>query len=133
MKRSFGPRKTASNLSESVVHQLNMYALAASAAGVGVLALTQPAEAKIVYTPANVNIVQNGGLFRFDLNHDGIPDFGLGNQYRYSNSRYIGVLAAEGEGIGQGKNKIWYVRCGRGRYSCAAALPKGRKSDPRKS
>jgi hypothetical protein len=31
-------------------HQLNMYALAASVAGVGVLALAQPAEAKILYT-----------------------------------------------------------------------------------
>jgi hypothetical protein len=49
-----------------------MYAIAASAAGVGVLALAQPVEAKIVYTPANVNIGLNGvGL---DLNNDGITD-----------------------------------------------------------
>jgi hypothetical protein len=49
MKRSSGPRKTA-NFSRSIHQQLNMYALAAGAAGVGVLALAQPAEAKIVYT-----------------------------------------------------------------------------------
>lgn len=47
MKRSSGPRKTAS-LSQSTNHKLNTYALAASAAGVGILALIQPAQAKIV-------------------------------------------------------------------------------------
>ena len=49
MERSSGPRMTA-KLSESVHHQLNMYALAAGAAGVGVLALAQPVAAEIVYT-----------------------------------------------------------------------------------
>ena len=47
------PPKTPSKLSDSVHHQLSLYALAASAAGVGVLALAQPADAKIVYTPAH--------------------------------------------------------------------------------
>jgi hypothetical protein len=51
-----------------------MYALAAGAAGVGVLALTQPAEAKIVYTPANVHIGV-GKHYHLDLNHDGATDF----------------------------------------------------------
>ena len=74
--------KSLPNLSESVHHQLNSYALAAGAAGVGFLALAPPTEAKIVYTPANVKIVQNGGLISFDLNHDGIPDFGLSKQIR---------------------------------------------------
>ena len=50
MSRPSGPRKTA-NLSQSTNHQLRMYALAASAAGVGILTLAQVAEAKIVYTP----------------------------------------------------------------------------------
>ena len=62
----------ASSLSESVHHRLNMYALAASAAGVGVLALARPAEAKIIYTPANQSI---GPITYLDLNHDGITDF----------------------------------------------------------
>jgi len=47
--------RTPSNLSESLHRQLNSYALAASAAGVGMLALAQPAEGKIVYTPAHKN------------------------------------------------------------------------------
>ncbi len=46
MKTSSQPR-TPSRLSDSLHHRLNMYALAASAAGVGVLALAQPAEAEI--------------------------------------------------------------------------------------
>jgi len=45
-----------SQLSESLHQRVNAYALAASAAGVGVLALAQPAEARIVYTPAHVRI-----------------------------------------------------------------------------
>jgi hypothetical protein len=40
-----------------LTHQrLNMYAVAAVATGVGALVLVQPAEAKIVYTRANVAI-----------------------------------------------------------------------------
>jgi hypothetical protein len=74
MNRSSGPRKTA-NLSDSVHHQLNKYALAAGAAGVGALALAQPAGAKIVYTPAHIGIgLRKVGI---DLNHDGITDFNI--------------------------------------------------------
>src|SRR5580704_13246868 len=50
------------------------YAAAASAAGVGMLALAQPAAAKIVYTPANTELVPKTKL-NLDLNHDGIADF----------------------------------------------------------
>jgi hypothetical protein len=76
MKQLSGRPKTASNLSASVHQQLNMYAIAASAAGVGILALAQPVEAKIVYTPANVVIGYNGvEAYNLDLNHGGITDF----------------------------------------------------------
>jgi hypothetical protein len=53
-----------------------MYALAASAAGVGALALVQPSEAKIVYTATHVTL-QNSKPFALDLNHDGNVDFYL--------------------------------------------------------
>jgi len=76
MKRSSGPRKTA-NLSESVHQRLNMYALAAGAGGLGALALTLPAEARIVYTPAHKSIVAGGPPVTLDLNHDHIGDFRL--------------------------------------------------------
>ena len=71
MKRSSGPRKTTW-LSESVRQQLNRYALA----GVGMLALAQSAEGRIVYTPAHIKLTPNH-KFRLDLNHDGIKDFEL--------------------------------------------------------
>jgi hypothetical protein len=73
------PSRAPSNLSDSILQQLNMYALAASAAGVGLLALAQPAESKIVYTPANVKLVSKP--FPLDFNHDGVVDFFL-LQYR---------------------------------------------------
>jgi hypothetical protein len=76
MKQSARVSMTPSNLSESVHHRLHMYALAASAAGVGMLALAQFAEAKIVYTPAHIKLTPNH-KFRLDLNHDGIKDFEL--------------------------------------------------------
>jgi hypothetical protein len=68
MQRPSGPRKTA-NLSESVHQQLNTYALAASAAGVSLLALAAPAEAKIVYTPAHVKIAPDSS-YDIDLDHN---------------------------------------------------------------
>jgi hypothetical protein len=67
--------RTSSKLSDSLHHQLNMYALAASAAGVGILALSQPAHARIVHTKTNVKIFKVYPGFPLDLNHDGIKDF----------------------------------------------------------
>jgi hypothetical protein len=53
-----------------------MYALAASAAGVSLLALAPTTEAKIVYAPAHLNL-QGNHPFPLDLNHDGKVDFFL--------------------------------------------------------
>jgi hypothetical protein len=75
MSRTSGPRKTA-NLSQSTNCQLNKYALAAAAAGVGMLTLTPPAEAKIVYTPADRKLPINHDFF-LDVSHDGTNDFRL--------------------------------------------------------
>jgi hypothetical protein len=66
--------RTPSKLSDSVHHQLNLYAIAAGAAGVSLLALTPPAEAKVVYTKTHQDIGTNG-IYELDLNHDGIVDF----------------------------------------------------------
>lgn len=79
MRRSPRPRKTT-NLSESVRQQLKMYALAASAAGVGTLALPQPGEAKIVYTKTH-RVIGLGQHYYLDLNHDRMADFRLSNGY----------------------------------------------------
>ena len=51
MKRSPKTSNTPLKLSRSISHQLNMYGLAAGAAGVGTLAISLPAEAIIVNTP----------------------------------------------------------------------------------
>lgn len=86
MKPSPGAGKTA-NLSESVHQQLNMYALAAGAAGVGLLASAQPSAAKIVYTHVHKVIGPNSQL-GLDLNHDGIVDFSIHNVYRFFSKSY---------------------------------------------
>jgi hypothetical protein len=92
MKRSSGPRKTA-NLSGSVHQQLNMYALAAGAAGMSVLALTQPAGAKIVYTPTH-HVVGKNGRYKLDLNNDKIADFILVNTHYCNADNFVDVLSA---------------------------------------
>lgn len=61
-------------LSGPLQQRLNAYALVAGAAGVGVLVATQPAAAKIVYTPAHAAITFDHAV-ALDLNHDGKKDF----------------------------------------------------------
>jgi hypothetical protein len=127
MKASTLPRKTA-NLSESIHQQLSMYALAASAAGVGTLCFAKPAEARIVYTPAHVAIKANGGLFHIDLNHDGTPDFALWNRSS-SQNYWRGLLARESRSA----NEIWMTNtvCAGSPGSGAAPLPKGKRIGPK--
>jgi hypothetical protein len=112
-------------------HRLNAYAAAATAAGVGAVCLGQSAEAKVVYTPANVKIVQNVGWVRFDLNHDGISDFGLSN-YFLNTSERAGVLRVAAS---RQANEIWVAYSQQNSYCasrfCAAALPKGTKIGPK--
>jgi hypothetical protein len=91
VKHSLPPRKTA-NLPDSVHQQLNMYALAARAAGVGMLALAVPAEARIVYTPTH-HVIAEGGHYRLDVNHDGITDFTLQAQITHTTG-YSGFYAS---------------------------------------
>jgi hypothetical protein len=72
---SLSARRT---LSEAIDHRLKLYATAAAAAGVSMLALSQPAEAEVVVTKTNVPI-NFGGQVSIDLNNDGINDFLLSN------------------------------------------------------
>jgi len=87
--------RTPANLSDSTQHRLNSYALMATAAGVGILALTPAAEAKIVYTPANKNITPNHTI-PLDLNHDGTTDFRLKDMHFTSTVGFdhTGILSA---------------------------------------
>jgi hypothetical protein len=89
MKSSSRPARTPSRLSQSTHERLNKYALAASAAGVGLLALAQPSEGRIVYTKAHQFIGTNG-VYNLDLNHDGVVDFliqQVGNSVRSTQSQ----------------------------------------------
>ena len=102
MKRSSGPRKTASNLSESFHQHLNIYAIEAGAALVGMLGLAQPVEAKIVYTPTNVHIAL-GQHYDFDFDHDGFTDFEILDTTEFGH--YILWLSpTQGGGNGAVKN-----------------------------
>jgi hypothetical protein len=92
---------------------LSAYASAAVAAGVGLLAVSKSAEAKIVYTPANtaIPVNQSGVSVYLDLNHDGIDDFSFWN-YSFGGGAGggarlgIGCIAPGGKCVFRG-NRIW--------------------------
>jgi hypothetical protein len=67
--------KAAPKHRQSFLDQLGLYAVAATAASVGVLALIEPADASVVFTPAHTKI--SAGTISLDLNNDGIADFNL--------------------------------------------------------
>lgn len=97
MKRSPRPARTVSDLSDSTRQRLNLYALAASAAGVGMLAVPQSAEAKIVYTPAH-RVIGVNHVIPVDLNHDGKTDFSfqnLSNTFEGSGQGFLNALPAQ--------------------------------------
>jgi hypothetical protein len=104
MNASSQPPRTPTQLSDSVHHQLSMYALAASAAGVGVLSLAQLAEAKIVDTRTSLTIGPNQN-YVIDLNHDGIGDFTISNFYGCSDlcAAVVEVSPAKGN-VAAGNN-----------------------------
>jgi len=73
MQRSARSSK-AVRVGDSLHQHLHMYALAASAAGVSMMALAQPGAAEIIYTPANVTIGSNQE-YGLDLTGSGTIDF----------------------------------------------------------
>jgi hypothetical protein len=86
------PARSLSKLSKSITHQLNAYALAASTTGVSLLALTQAAEAKIVYTKTHV-VIGTNHIYDLDLNHDGIADFKI-NNHSFFTDTIVATLSA---------------------------------------
>jgi hypothetical protein len=98
-------------------HRLSAYALAATAAGVGLLALAQPAAGEIIYTKAHKHIGPNSKL-HLDLNHDGIADFDLKDTFSQWSYSSRGLLSALPD---RPKNAIWGHIVGRTAY--ASALP----------
>jgi hypothetical protein len=84
MKRTSAPARIDQS-SRQFNARLQMYSLAASATGVGLLALAPSVSAEIVYTPANVTIdVRNLHSYALDVNNDGTADFFINATYRQS-------------------------------------------------
>lgn len=99
------PRTSRSKLGNSShpLHQrLHLYTLAASAAGVSLIALALPGEAEIIYTPANQHITPNG-TYTLDVNGDGTTDFKFTDfwQTKYG-TEYLGSLHVLGAQAGNG-------------------------------
>jgi len=94
--------RATAGLNKTLEKNLIVYVAAAAATGVGALALVQPAEAKIVYTPTNVNITPGLGL---DLNNDGITDFIFKATYTYSTD--VGGVSWASILPAQSGNRIW--------------------------
>ena len=106
---------------------LHLYALAASAAGVSMLALAQPSEAEIVYTPANVNIYSDDGrieTYPLDLTGDGTIDFSFRAFWSTTGGVDFGWL---GVGPAQPGNAVVAAT---GKVSGAADLPSGHRIGP---
>jgi len=116
----------ATRLPAELEKSLLDYAAAATAAGVGLLALAVSAEAKIIYTRANEQIVPNH-RFPLDLNHDKKTDFTLVDthgSYFFTSWGFLTVYP------NRSANAIWGYQANGGlRY--ASALPAGFKLGPK--
>jgi hypothetical protein len=119
-------KRQSKNLASSLEHRLNSYALAASAAGAGMLALAQPSEARIVYRKADI-VISTAGMrsYDLDLNQDGIIDFVLYATYESGRGYHFAELRCKGSA----RSNVW----GKQRYESALRQgvrigPKGRFS-----
>ncbi len=118
MKRTSGycprvPARASRHSSQSFNSRLKMYSVAAGAAGVGVLALAKPAQAEIVYTPADVRITASRlHNYPLDVNDDGTADFSINAAFHQSAHRSGGtssitVKPAAGNGaVGYGGSAL---------------------------
>ena len=96
--------RVETELSKSLSKRLAGYALAAGAAGVGLLATASPGKADIVYTQANVNF-GNNSTTTIDLNHDGVADFTISDRGRFSS--FPGPKTTMGRYLGRSYIKFW--------------------------
>ncbi len=91
------------NLPTLIQQHLHTYAVAAGAAGVSVLALVQPAETEIIYTPANAEIYPGQYPYvNLDLNGDGTTDFYFRATWNGSESYAQGYLVVHNAVTGNG-------------------------------
>jgi len=123
--RELGRRSTAA-LSDSLHHHLNMYTRAAAAAGVSLMALSPPAEGKVIYKKDGRNININHTV-NLDLDGDGSIDFRFVDIW--SNTSFgeytFGILSVQPAGS---ENAIWGY--GQNRRDYASALLAGHLVGP---
>jgi hypothetical protein len=122
--------RATSRINPKLEKQLLMYLASASAAGVGLAALSNTAQAKVVYTPANITVAYQAST-PVDLNGDGVADvtlsvyplgksFGMfanalaGNAVRLAASEvaagFFGVPVGPGEKFRGGSFQTMYVK-----------------------
>jgi hypothetical protein len=116
MKRTFSARKAA-DLSTSLRGKIDMYGLAAAAAGLGIAALAVPAQGEVMFTPAHQEVGRDG--LTIDLNHDGVPDFGVVFAI-FALADSAGVLVSSLHG-----NRVLSGTSANGRQGWVANLPAG--------
>jgi hypothetical protein len=125
------PDRASARLASTLDKQLLSYAAAATAAGIGLLTLAQPAEAKVVFTPSNVPIPENGSVVQIDLNHDGVPDFGFTASFYFGAARPPLGLYRESLAVlpAQASNEVGAMTSSKG-TECAAKLREKVKIGP---
>jgi hypothetical protein len=121
-------RRIAVRLESGLDRRLLAYGTAAAAAGVGILALACPAEAKIIYTHANEQIAPNKA-FPLDLNHDKRIDFMFVDSHVTSTfGGGWGVLSIFPD---RSANEIWGSQTAHGFRRYASALGAGVRVGPK--
>lgn len=107
-------------LSDSMHKRLNTYALAATAAGVSLLACPPRAEATVVFTNTWIPITPTTATTNIDLNGDGVVDFVVSDFGKFCNSNTSRCVEETMKVLPQGSgNAVW------GASTYASALSSG--------
>jgi hypothetical protein len=117
MPRSTAQSRKAAELSKPLHHELSVYALAAGAAGVSLIASSQLADAQIIYTATHVQIGANQKI-PIDFNHDGLTDIIIREIPFHPNRTFVGNIVEAEPDIGGGVKQGYCI-------GCAAAMPGG--------
>ena len=118
-------KKSSIRPATSLNPKLDAKLIAYMAASVGTLAAANPAQAKVVYTAANISIGRDAGLIPVDLNNDGLPDFFFSN-YQYQVARFplgFEVFALTAKPALKANGVIGFASSKNQNLICASALP----------
>lgn len=116
------PSRKKTSLNCTLEENLTSYILVAGITGVSVLALAQPADAKVVFTPAHQSMPPFSVL-PLDLNHDGFTDVSFSNFNFATHISYPGSYGSVHADAGKFGNQI--VATSPSQYAYGAALNSG--------